>query len=67
MNAVTIIAPAYDTHGEVLLMSKMYPMIAPAEQPIISGALRPVFPTSTATTMVVMKAMAYGGMERSWP
>ena len=62
----TITALAYDTPGDVLLMSKMYPIIAPAELPMISGALRLVFSASTAMAMVVTKAMAYGRMERSW-
>jgi len=43
----------------------MYPAIPTAELPMMNGALRFVFSANTATEMVVMKAVMYGGIESS--
>ena len=63
--AATTIVPAYDSPGQRLVRSIIYPTIATEELPMMNGALRPVLSANIAMYMVVMKAMALGGIESS--
>ena len=65
MPAAATIVPAYDIPGQRLVRSIMYPTIPTAELPRMNDALRFVLSANTAIDMVVMKAMAYGGIESS--
>jgi len=58
-------APAYDTPGQRLVRSMIYPTIPTAELPTMNGALCFVLSANTAIYMVAMKAMANGGIESS--
>lgn len=56
--ATARIVPVYDSPGQRLVMSKMYPTRATVEPQMMNGALRFFFSTNTATVIVVTKARA---------
>lgn len=57
--------PVYDGPGLESASNRIYPIMANEEDPMIKGARRLYRSDSTAMVMVVMNAMAYGGIVRS--